>query len=69
MILFLKTRIAIMFLFGYCFVNAHNEDDLARFDCYPELLNQQTVKQSLCETRGCIWKKPASDKVRLRLFL
>ena len=56
-----------IFLVGFlvfeCDFVAANVEDNARFDCYPERLDKVTVNQTLCEARGCIWKKPVSNQV------
>ncbi|XP_028402531.1 maltase-glucoamylase, intestinal-like [Dendronephthya gigantea] len=61
MVFYLRTfTVLILVAFGCHFIEANDE---ARFDCYPErLVDKDAVNKTLCEKRGCIWKKPGKDQ-------
>jgi hypothetical protein len=61
--MFFQIFLAAFLVIG-CDIVAANGEDNARFDCYPERLNNKAaVNRTLCEARGCTWKQPASNDV------
>ena len=67
MVLYLRTFVAVFLVaFGCNFIAANDE---ARFDCYPERLSrgEKAVNETLCEARGCTWKKSRKNKASLTL--